>query len=119
MDRRDFMKGTMVAGVVAVMPAGAVLKEPSQDCIADPPCAPASGEAGPVLKNSFLPITAHELAKQLLEVPDFEIRIIRPNEHEANTVYGIVSDGPAVSASSLVFLGIERLYGPDQVAQKS
>jgi len=66
-----------------------------------------------------MPITAHDLAKRLLEVPDFEIRIIRPNEHEANTVYGIVSAEPAVTASGLICLGIERLYGPDQVAQKS
>lgn len=66
-----------------------------------------------------MPITAHDLAKRLLEVPDFQIRIIRPNEHEANTVYAIVSGEPVVSASSLVWLGIERLYGPDQVAPKS
>jgi hypothetical protein len=66
-----------------------------------------------------MPVTAHDLAKRLLEVPDFEVRIMRPNEHEANTIYAIVSSEPAVSASGIIWLGIERLSGPEQVAQKS
>ena len=56
MDRRDFMKGAMAAGVTAMMPASAVLKEPSNDCIADPPSGPAIGEAGPVLNEPVKPV---------------------------------------------------------------
>lgn len=66
-----------------------------------------------------MPITAHDLAKRLLEVPDFEIQLMRPDVERGNTVYALVSAEPAVSASGLVWLGIERLYGPDPAAQKS
>lgn len=61
-------------------------------------------------------MTAHDLARRLFELPDFEIHLMMPNEEKGNTVYAIVSAEPAVSASGLVWLGIKRLYGPDPAA---
>lgn len=59
-------------------------------------------------------MTAHDLAKRLLGVPDLEVQLMRPGP-AGNTVYALRSQdpGPSVSASGLVWLGIERLYGPE------
>lgn len=57
-------------------------------------------------------MTAHALAKLLLEVSDFEVRIMHHDEAKGNTVYEIYPNSPSQSASGLIWIGAERLYGP-------
>jgi hypothetical protein len=64
-------------------------------------------------------ITAHALAKHLLEAPDFEVKIYHHTEDRGNIVYDVNPDAPGVSASGLVWISVEPAPGnPFWTAEK-